>query len=89
MTTISKLKYFLRFIFLQVFLSSFTIFYFDRFLIGNYVDGFNIIVRNLLEDRDRFYPFITNYFIKIDIFLTIFVFMFDSAICIKILQHSK
>ena len=76
MTTISKLKYFLRFIFLQVFLSSFTIFYFDRFLIGNYVDGFNIIVRNLLEDRDRFFPFVTNYFIKIDIFLSIFVFYF-------------
>ena len=80
MTTISKLKYFLRFIFLQVFLSSFTIFYFDKFLIGNYIDGFNIIVRNLLEDRDRFFPFVTNYFIKIDIFLTIFVFMFLIAL---------
>ena len=80
MTTISKLKYFLRFIFLQVFLSSFTIFYFDRFLIGNYVDGFNIIVRNLLEDRDRFFPFVTNYFIKIDIFLSIFVFLFLIAL---------
>ena len=80
MTTISKLKYFLRFIFLQIFLSSFTIFYFDKFLIGNYVDGFNIIVRNLLEDRDRFFPFVTNYFIKIDIFLTIFVFMFLIAL---------
>ncbi len=76
MTIISKVKYLLRFIFLQISLSSFTIFYFDKFLIGNYVDGFNIIVRNLLEDRDRFYPFITNYFIKIDIFLTVFVFLF-------------
>ena len=76
MTTIAKLKYFLGFIFLQIFLSSFTIFYFDKFLIGNYTDGFNIIVRNLLEDRDRFYPFVTNNFIKIDIFLITFVFYF-------------
>ena len=75
MTTIAKLKYFFRFIFLQIFLSSFTIFYFDKFLIGNYTDGFNIIVRNLLEDRDRFYPFVTNNFIKIDIFLITFVFL--------------
>ena len=80
MTTIGKLKYFFRFIFLQIFLSSFTIFYFDKFLIGNYTDGFNIIVRNLLEDRDRFYPFVTNNFIKIDIFLIIFVFLFLIAL---------
>ena len=80
MTTIGKLKYFFRFIFLQIFLSSFTIFYFDKFLIGNYTDGFNIIVRNLLEDRDRFYPFVTNNFIKIDIFLITFVFLFLIAL---------
>ena len=80
MTTIGKLKYFFRFIFLQIFLSSFTIFYFDKFLIGNYTDGFNIIVRNLLEDRDRFYPFVTNNFIKIDVFLIIFVFLFLIAL---------
>jgi|TARA_B000000532_G_scaffold186955_1_gene152981 lipopolysaccharide/colanic/teichoic acid biosynthesis glycosyltransferase len=80
MTTIAKLKYFFRFIFLQIFLSSFTIFYFDKFLIGNYTDGFNIIVRNLLEDRDRFYPFVTNNFIKIDIFLITFVFLFLIAL---------
>ena len=80
MTTIGKLKYFFRFIFLQIFLSSFTIFYFDKFLIGNYTDGFNIIVRNLLEDRDRFYPFVTDNFIKIDIFLITFVFLFLIAL---------
>ena len=80
MTTIGKLKYFFRFIFLQIFLSSFTIFYFDKYLIGNYTDGFNIIVRNLLEDRDRFYPFVTNNFIKIDIFLITFVFLFLIAL---------
>ena len=80
MTTIGKLKYFFRFIFLQIFISSFTIFYFDKFLIGNYTDGFNIIVRNLLEDRDRFYPFVTNNFIKIDIFLITFVFLFLIAL---------
>ena len=72
----SKIKYFLRFTFLQAFLTYLTIFYFDTFLIGNYRDGFLIISRNLLEDRDRFYSFISNEFVKIDIYLAIFIFIF-------------
>jgi lipopolysaccharide/colanic/teichoic acid biosynthesis glycosyltransferase len=69
-------KYFFRFITLQVFLTALTIWYFDNFLIGNYFEGFIIIRDNLLQDRDRFYPFISNDFIKIDFYLGFFVFVF-------------
>ena len=72
----NKLKYFLRFSFLQIFLTTLTILFFDRFLIGDYEDGYDIIIRNLLEDRDRFYPFVPNQLIKIDIYLSIFIFLF-------------
>ena len=70
------IKYGIRFLFLQILLTFFTIFYFDRFLIGNYFDGYLIIRDNLLEDRDRFYPFISNDFIKTDIYIAIFIFLF-------------
>ena len=69
-------KYGIRFLILQSLLTSFSIFYFDRFLIGDYFDGYLIIRDNLLEDRDRFYPFISNDFIKSDIFIAIFIFVF-------------
>ena len=69
-------KYFFRFLILQVSLTFITIWYFDNYLIGDYFDGFLFIRDNLLEDRDRFYPFVTNDFIKIDIYLAIFVFVF-------------
>ena len=61
----NKLKYFLRFSFLQIFLTILTILFFDRFFIGDYKDGYDIIIRNLLEDRDRFYPFVPNELIKL------------------------
>jgi len=70
------LKYGIRFLILQSLLTSFSIFYFDRFLIGDYFDGYLIIRDNLLEDRDRFYPFISNDFIKSDIFIAKFIFLF-------------
>ena len=60
-------KYFFRFLILQVSLTFITIWYFDNYLIGDYFDGFLFIRDNLLEDRDRFYPFVTNDFIKIDL----------------------
>ena len=69
-------KYFFRFLVLQVSLTFITIWYFDNYLIGDYFDGFVFIKDNLLEDRDRFYPFVTNDFIKIDIYLALFVFVF-------------
>ena len=77
----SKLfKYIARFTFLQATITAFTIFYFDRFLMNQYEFGYLIIINNLLEDRDRFYPFVTNNFIKIDIFLITFVFLFLIAL---------
>ena len=70
------LKYFLRFLLLQVIITSITIWYFDTFLIGDYLNGYDIILRNLLEDRLRFYNFIPYNFVKIDVYLAIFVFIF-------------
>ncbi len=72
----SVLKYFLRFILLQTVLTIITIWYFDQFLIGSYIEGYDIIIRNLLEDRFRFYEFIPYNFIKIDIYLGLFIFLF-------------
>ena len=72
----SYLKYGLRFFVLQAILTSFTIYYFDQFLINEYREGFVIIINNLLEDRDRFYPFVQNNFIKIDIYIALFIFIF-------------
>jgi len=72
----TKIKYFFRFTLLQTILTWVTIFYFDNFLIGDYRDGFLIISRNLLEDKNRFMSFIPNSFIKIDIMLAIFIFIF-------------
>lgn len=70
------LKYFLRFILLQTLLTLITIWYFDKFLIGSYLEGYEIIINNLFEDRNRFYDFIPSAFIKIDTFLALFVFLF-------------
>ena len=75
MGLLKYVKYGIRFLFLQTLLTFFTIFYFDRFLIGDYFDGYLIIRDNLLEDRDRFYPFVTNDFIKTDIYIAIFIFV--------------
>ena len=72
----NTLKYFLRFFLLQALLTFTTIWYFDKFLIGSYTEGYDIIIRNLLEDRFRFYNFIPYDFVKIDIYLAIFVFIF-------------
>jgi lipopolysaccharide/colanic/teichoic acid biosynthesis glycosyltransferase len=72
----NRLKYLFRFTLLQISLTIVTIYYFDNFLIGDYENGFNIISNNLLEDKNRFYSFIPNEYIKIDIFLAIFIFIF-------------
>ena len=76
MSFIKLFKYGLRFLVLQTILTSFIIYYFNNFLIGDYFDGYLIIRDNLLEDRDRFYPFLSNDFIKSDIYLAAFVFIF-------------
>jgi lipopolysaccharide/colanic/teichoic acid biosynthesis glycosyltransferase len=69
-------KQLIRFLFLQITLTFLTIFYFDRYLIGDYFEGFLIISKNLQEDWLRFYDFIPQGLIKIDTYLAIFVFIF-------------
>ena len=73
---LNSFKYLVRFVILQISLTLITIWYFDRYLIGDYFDGYLIIRDNLLQDRDRFYPFISNDYIKIDFYLALFVFVF-------------
>ena len=70
------IKYSVRFIFLQIILTSFVIYYFDRYLINEYVEGYVIIINSLIEDRNRFYPVVNDFFIKIDIYLALFIFLF-------------
>ena len=76
MGLINLSKYLLRFLLLQSLVTITTIWYFDKFLIGEYVSGYDIIIRNLLEDRARFYEFIPYNFVKIDVYLALFVFTF-------------
>ena len=71
----NSLKQLFRFVTLQVILTSITILYFDYFLI-RFDYGFDLIIRNLLEDRMRFYKFIPYDLIKIDFYLALFVFIF-------------
>ena len=84
MTFNRLLKYILRFLFLQSLLTYISIYYFDNYLIPDndlYPDqeGYtfrNQIDANLFEDASRFFPFIDKNFIKIDIFIGLFIFMF-------------
>ena len=70
------LKQVIRFITVQFTLTIITILYFDNFLIGDYLEGFVIILENLLEDKDRFYPFIKTEFVKLDFYIALYVFIF-------------
>ena len=69
-------KYSVRFIFLQFVLTSLTIYFFDNYLIKDYPDAGKILIDQLVEDRDRFYPIVGNEFLKLDIYLTLFFFIF-------------
>ena len=80
----SKLiKYSIRFFTLQIFLTYFLIFYTNNFLISddrcdNCV-GFSFrlqINNNLWEDRNRFFPFVSENYVSIEYFLIFFVFIF-------------
>ena len=73
----------IRFIFVQIFITFLTIYFFDNYLIGAYTDGFVIILENLIEDKNRFYPFINTEFVKIDMYLAIYVLIF------MVLLHSS
>ncbi len=71
----SILKYFLRFVTLQAILTTLIIFYFDNYLISNQ-DFKQTIYLNLVEDTQRFFPFINIELITIDLFLSLMIFVF-------------
>tara|TARA_X000000368_G_scaffold11042_1_gene8855 strand:- start:785 stop:2224 length:1440 start_codon:yes stop_codon:yes gene_type:complete len=71
----SLVKYSIRFLTLQFVLTYLTIYYFDNFLVPS--NDYRLqIDANLIEDKERFYPFIAEEFIKIDIFISLFIFAF-------------
>ena len=69
------IKYIIRFAFLQGLLTFTTIYYFDNFLITNDAYKQNIYL-NLVEDIQRFLPFVNSNFISVDAVLVIIVFIF-------------
>ena len=71
----SILKYFLRFVVLQAILTTLLIFYFDNYLISNQ-DFKQIIYLNLVEDIQRFLPFMNIEFVTIDLFLSLMILVF-------------
>ena len=69
------MKYAVRFIFLQFFLSAFSIYFFDNFLIKN-IQTKNLIYRNLTDDIERFVPIINASFVTVDAFIVLVIFIF-------------
>ena len=85
MNTVNQIfKYSFRFIFLQTLITAMTIYYFDNFLIpkvslfpeANGITFRQQIDKNLLEDAIRFFPSIDESFVKIDIVIGLFIFIF-------------
>ena len=73
------IKYILRFFVIQITAISFSIWYFDNFLILNQSDKFNIYL-NLIEDWDRFFSFVPESLITVDLFIFLQVSIFISAV---------
>ena len=73
------IKYILRFLVIQITAIAFSIWYFDNFLIINQSDKFNIYL-NLIEDWDRFFSFVPESLITVDLFIFLQVFIFISAV---------
>ena len=71
----SVIKYAVRFIFLQLFLSSFSIYFFDNFLIKD-VQTKDLIYKNLIDDIDRFLPIINSTYITVDALIVLVIFVF-------------
>ncbi len=69
------IKYLIRFLFLQVLISSVTIWYFDNYVFFSPEDKFEIYL-NLLEDQERFYSFIPISWITIDGLIVFLVTLF-------------
>ena len=69
------IKYLFRFALLQTILTSLTIFYFDNFMISNQ-EFKQVIYENLLEDTERFFPFVAYELIAVDTFFILMIFVF-------------
>ena len=69
------IKYLLRFLLLQASLTFITIYYFDSFLISNADFKQNIYI-NLVEDSNRFIPWLSKDLITVDAFFVVMVFIF-------------
>ena len=79
----SYVKYSVRFLFLQILLTYLTINYLNSYLISkNFCEqcvGNSFLIQinnNLWEDRNRFFSFIPEQYINIDIFIAVFIFVF-------------
>mgnify|MGYP003684236301 FL=1 len=79
----SYVKYSVRFLFLQTLLTYLTINYLNTFLISKdfceQCVGNSFLIQinnNLWEDRNRFFSFIPEQYINIDIFIAVFIFVF-------------
>ena len=62
------IKYILRFFVIQLIAIVFSIWYFDNFLIINQSDKFSIYL-NLIEDWERFFSFVPESLITVDLFI--------------------
>ena len=71
----SVIKYAVRFIFLQVFLSAFSIYFFDNFLIKD-IQTKDLIYKNLIDDIDRFFPNISSTYVTVDALIVLVIFVF-------------
>ena len=71
----SVIKYAVRFIFLQLFLSSFSIYFFDNFLIKD-IQTKDLIYKNLIDDIDRFLPYISSTYVTVDALIVLVIFVF-------------
>lgn len=79
----SYIKYSLRFLFLEITLTYLSIFYFNNFLLSKsfceLCVGNNFLLQinnNLWEDRNRFFTFLPEQYVQIEIFIAIFIFLF-------------
>ena len=72
---INLFKYIIRFTFLQIVITYLTIWFFDNFIIFSAEDKFQLYL-NLIEDRNRFIPFIPLNLISVDTVLSLICFLF-------------
>ena len=71
----SLLKYLIRFAFLQILITTVTIWYFDNFLLFSDADKFQLYL-SLVDDRNRFLTFIPLNLITVDAVLALITFLF-------------